>query len=146
MSKKRVAAIADWFTMDDADPRLLGSRCTTCGTVFFPAESHYCRNPGCVGAEFAQVPLSNRGRLWSFTNNCYPPPKPYMAPDPFVPYIVAAVELEAERLVVLGQVVAGVDIGELSAGMEMELCLDTLFADDENEHVVWKWRPAARPA
>ena len=27
--------------------------------------------------------------------------------------------------------------------MEMELVLDTLFEDDENEYVVWKWRPAA---
>ena len=27
--------------------------------------------------------------------------------------------------------------------MEMELVLDTLYEDDENEYVVWKWRPVA---
>lgn len=141
MSKNRVPAIDGWFAMDTDAPRLLGSRCTACGTVFFPKEAYFCRNPRCAGTEFAEVPLSPRGRLWSFTNNCYPPPKPYMAADPFVPYIVAAVELAAEKMVVLGQVVAGVKIDELSAGMEMEICLDTLFSDADNEYVVWKWRP-----
>jgi hypothetical protein len=143
MAKKRVAAIDGWFAMDDAVPHLLGSRCAKCGTVFFPKESYFCRNPGCSSSEFEEVPLSSRGRLWSFTNNCYPPPKPYMAADPFVPYIVAAVELAAEKMVVLGQVAAGVTLDELSAGMEMELCLDTLFTDADNEYVVWKWRPVA---
>lgn len=143
MAKQRVPAIDGWFAMDDAAPRLLGSRCTACGTVFFPKESYFCRNPGCASSEFEELPLSSRGTLWSFTNNCYPPPKPYMAADPFVPYIVAAVELAAEKMVVLGQVAAGVTIDELSAGMEMELCLDTLFTDADNEYVVWKWRPVA---
>src|SRR5690606_5411315 len=108
-----------------------------------PAESYFCRNPECTGTSFEDVPLSPRGTLWSFTNNCYPPPKPYMAAEPFEPYIVAAVELAAEKMVVLGQVAAGVKIDTLSAGMEMELCLDTLFADDDNEYIVWKWRPVA---
>jgi len=43
---------------------------------------------------------------------------------------------------VLGQV-AGAGGEGLEAGMEMELTLDTLFEDDENEYVMWKWRPAA---
>jgi len=143
MAKNQVPAIDGWFVMDATAPRLLGSRCAACGTVFFPKESYFCRNPGCSSSEFEQVPLSSRGTLWSFTNNCYPPPKPYMAADPFVPYIVAAVELAAEKMVVLGQVEAGVTIDQLSAGMEMELCLDTLFTDADNEYVVWKWRPVA---
>ena len=35
-TKKRVPAIEGWFTLDDAAPRLLGSRCKACGAVFFP--------------------------------------------------------------------------------------------------------------
>ena len=66
-----------------------------------------------------------------------------MAPDPFVPYIVAAVELDAEKMVVLGQVSSGVSIGDLSAGMKMELVIDSLYEDDENDYLVWKWRPIA---
>ncbi len=142
MAKQRVPAIEGWFE-HEGEARLLGSRCGGCGTVFFPKESAFCRNPSCEGGEMEEVPLSNRGRLWSFTNNCYPPPQPYVAADPFVPYAVAAVELEAEKMVVLGQVVPGVGVEELEAGMEMELVTDTLFEDDDNEYLVWKWRPAS---
>jgi uncharacterized OB-fold protein len=58
-----------------------------------------------------------------------------------VPFAVAAVELEAERMVVLGQVVPGVGAADLEVGMEMELVLDTLTEDAEREVLVWKWRP-----
>ena len=89
------------------------------------------------------MPLSTRGKLWSFTDNRYAPPKPYMASDPFEPYAVAAVELEREKMVVLGQVEAGVGIDHLEAGLEMELVLGTLYEDDANEYLIWKWRPAS---
>jgi len=55
----------------------------------------------------------------------------------------AAVELDAEKMVVLGQVAAGTDPEELSAGSEVELVLETLYEDDENEYLVWKWKPVA---
>jgi len=142
MSKKRTPSVEGWFTTDAA-PNLIGTRCTSCGAVFFPKESFACRNPACTGTELREVPLSRRGKLWSFTNNCYPPPAPYVAAEPFEPYAVAAVELEAEKMIVLGQVVSGVTVDDLSAGMEMELVVDTLFEDDDNEYLVWKWRPAA---
>lgn len=141
-SRTRVPAVEGWFTLDLEAPHLLGTRCSGCGSYFFPRERTACRNPACPGGELEEVALSSRGRLWSFTNNCYPPPKPFVAPDPFEPYAIAAVELEEEKMVVLGQVVRGVGAEELEAGMEMELCLETLFEDDEHEYLVWKWRPA----
>jgi len=131
-----------WFTLDAKAPQLLGTRCKACGSYFFPKETSFCRNPSCAGSEFEEVPLSTRGKLWSFTDNRYAPPKPYMAGDPFVPYAVAAVELEREKMVVLGQVAGGVGCDQLHAGQEMELVLDTLYEDDANEYLVWKWRPA----
>ena len=141
--KKRLPAVEGWLRMDPADPRLLGTRCRSCRGYFFPKETAHCRNPACSGTEFEEVPLSRRGKLWSFTNNCYPPPTPYVAPDPFEPYAVAAVELEEERMVVLGQVVPGVGIQQLRGGMEMELVLGKLYEDEDHEYVVWKWRPVA---
>ena len=138
MTAARVPAVEGWFSMDESDPRLLGNRCTSCGTVFFPKASFACRNPSCDGAEFDDVPLSNRGRVWSYTTNHYAPPAPYMSPDPFEPYSVAAVELTEEKLVVLGQVEGSAD--SLRVGAEVELVLSTLFADDEGDHVVWKWK------
>jgi uncharacterized OB-fold protein len=141
--RRRVPAIEGWFRMAPGDPCLLGSRCKDCGTTFFPKEAAFCRNPACGGEELEEVELSRRGKLWSVTNNCYPPPAPYVASEPFEPYAIAAVELEAERMVVLGQVVPGVAAETLEVGTEMELVTDTLFADDESDVVVWKWRPVA---
>ena len=146
MSKTPTPAVEGWFTLDRERPHLLGTRCTSCANVFFPKETGFCRNPACTGTEFEEVELSRRGRLWSFTNNCYPPPEPYMASEPFEPYAIAAVELEDERMVVMGQVVRGVGIEDLEAGMEMELVLDTLYEDDENEYLVWKWQPVQAAA
>jgi len=146
-SKTRLPAIEGWFTLDDEAPALLGSRCTTCGNFAFPKETFFCRNPACQGKEFAETELSRTGTVWSYTDACYQPPKPYEAADPYVPFALAAVELAAEQMVVMGQVVPGVGVDDLSVGDEVELVLDTLYEDDENEYLVWKWKPVAgRPA
>ena len=142
MSKTRKPVIEGWFT-EGEEPRLLGTRCRTCGTFCFPRQEHFCPNPACQGTEFDEVALSRRGTLWSFTNNCYPPPAPYVAAEPFEPYAIAAVELNEEKMVVMGQVAGGFDVADLKAGMEMELVVDTLYEDAENTYTVWKWRPAA---
>ena len=54
-----------------------------------------------------------------------------------------AVELAADKIVVLGQVVEGVGVDDLRIGMQMELTLDTLLEDDEAETLTWKWKPVA---
>jgi len=145
-SKTRTPAIEGWFTMDEAAPALVGTRCGSCKTYFFPKELVACRNPSCTSTDLEEVELSRTGRVWSFTNNCYQPPAPYMSPDPFVPYAIAAVELAEEKMVVLGQVADGLTVDDLKAGTEVELVLDTLYEDDDNEYMVWKWRPTEAAA
>ena len=140
-AKTQVAAVDGWFTIDPATPALLGTRCTTCGTYFFPRESRFCRNPACDGTELEEVPLSRRGKVWSFTDNRYQPPPPYMSPDPFEPYAIAAVELAEEKMVVLGQLAGVASIDDLRVGQEVELVLETLYEDDDNAYLVWKWQP-----
>ena len=139
--RERVPAVEGWFTLDAAAPALLGVRCLACKTVVFPPRSGTCPNPACRGTELVAQPLGRRGRIWSFSTNHYPPPEPYIAPDPFVPYTVAAVELSEEHLVVLGQMAADVDAATLAVGDEVELTLGTLFTDDDHEYVTWLWRP-----
>jgi hypothetical protein len=141
--KPKQPAVSGWFTFEDAAPRLIGSRCRACGTYAFPKETFFCRNPACASTELEEVPLSPRGRLWSYTNNCYAPPPPFVASEPFEPYAVAAVELEHERMVVLGQVEAGVAVAQLEVGMEMELTVGKLYENAEREVLIWKWRPVA---
>jgi uncharacterized OB-fold protein len=140
-----VPAVDGWFTMDDP-PRLIGGKCAQCGTYVFPPRSGTCPNPDCDSSDLAPVELSNRGTVWSYTENRYPPPPPFQASDPFEPYAIAAVELADEGMIVLGQVAKGVLAADLEVGMEMELELDVLYRDDECEHLVWTWAPVARSA
>jgi uncharacterized OB-fold protein len=135
-----LAVVEGWFTTDEDLPRLLGSRCTACGARFFP-KTATCRNPECGRGRLEEVALSRTGRVWSFTDNRYQPPQPYVASDPFEPYAIAAVELTDERMVVLGQLAPGADADSLTIGAEMELTLGTLYEDDDHEYLVWKWRP-----
>ena len=138
---ERLPAIEGWFTIDD-EPVLLGNRCTSCGTVFFPKASFFCRNPACDGAEFAEARLSRHGRIWSFTDAQYQPPPPYIPrADPFEPFALAAVELADEQMVVLGQIATGFGVGDLSVGQQVELVVEPLYADGGTEYVVYKWKP-----
>ncbi|GAB3962847.1 zinc ribbon domain-containing protein [Actinoallomurus acanthiterrae] len=130
-----VCVVDGWFTVDP--PRLTGTRCTVCGTVYFPPQSLACRNPVCNGDELVTTPLSDRGRIWSYADARYRPPPPYVSDEDFEPYAIAAVELAAERIVVLGQVVKGIGVDELAVGMEVELVVEEL----DPGHLVWKWRP-----
>ena len=141
MAKTRIPAIDGWFSTDEAAPTLLGARCTACGTYAFPPGGTFCPNPACEGTDLALVPLSRRGRIWSYTDARYAPPPPYVAGDPYVPFSLAAVELEAERMVVLGQLVGGVTVDDVAVGDAVELVVDRLYEDDEHEYLVWKWRP-----
>jgi uncharacterized OB-fold protein len=138
-----VPAVEGWFTTSEPYT-LIGGRCPACGTYVFPPRSGACPNPECAGAELEPTELSRRGRIWSYTENHYAPPPPFVAPDPFEPYALAAVELEAEGLVILGQVAKGVMAADLEIGMEVEVDLQVLFTDDEGvEKWVWTWAPAA---
>ena len=129
--------------MDAARPRLLGSQCTQCKTFYFPHHDTYCRNPQCESETFETIELSHRGKIWSYTNAGYAPPPPFMADDPYQVFAQAAVELDAEKLVVMGQLVKGVTVDDVKIGDEVELAMETLYEDDENEYMVWKWKPVS---
>jgi uncharacterized OB-fold protein len=138
----RVPAIEGWFTVDDdGTAALTGSRCTGCGTYAFPAAKNYCGNPDCDSREFEVVALSRRGKIWSYTDARYQPPPPYVPADPYVPFCLVAVELAAEKLVVMGQVLGGVTVDDLTVGDEVELVVDTLYSEDDHDYLVWKWQP-----
>jgi uncharacterized OB-fold protein len=140
--KPLVPAIEGWHTME-AKPHLIGTQCRDCGTYFFPKQNHYCKNPACESTDFREVELSRTGHIWSYTNACYKPPAPFVAEEPFEPYAIAAVQLEDEQMVVLGQVIEGLTVADLKVGMAMELVLEALHETDEDIKVTWKWQPLA---
>jgi uncharacterized OB-fold protein len=134
-------AIEGWFT-DGPEPALLGSRCTTCASVFFPPTEGFCRNPGCAGEEFERTELSRHGTIWSYTDAQYQPPAPYVAADPYVPFALAAVELP-EGIVVLGQLAEGYGVGDVRVGSEVEVVVEPLHTDDSGERTIWRFKPVA---
>ncbi|WP_067682677.1 Zn-ribbon domain-containing OB-fold protein [Nocardia miyunensis] len=76
-------------------PELLaleGSRCTTCGTVAFPAGTMCGR---CATATATAIPLSDHGVVWAYTVQRFAPKSPpYVVPDEgFSPFAVGYVEL-----------------------------------------------------
>lgn len=140
MTGTATPAIDGWFTTE-AEPRLLGSRCSSCATVFFPRIADFCRNPACDGEQFEEAPLSRRGTVWSYTDAQYQPPPPYLpATEPYQPFALAAVELP-EGLVVLGQVADGFGVADLRVGTTVELVVETLYVDDTGPRTIWRWRP-----
>ncbi|WP_028644926.1 Zn-ribbon domain-containing OB-fold protein [Nocardioides sp. URHA0020] len=140
MTDTATPAIEGWFTTGPA-PALVGTRCTTCGTVFFPRASGFCRNPACDGETFEDTELSRRGTIWSYTDAQYQPPAPYVpSADPYVPFAIAAVELP-EGLVVLGQVADGYGVADLHVGAEAELVVETLYVDETGDRTIWRWKP-----
>ena len=141
VTKPAVPAVAGWFTTDDP-PTLLGSRCDACGVVAFPPRTTGCPNPQCRGTELSSHPLARTGRVWSYTDARYQPPPPYVSPsDPYEPFVLAAVELDADGLVVLGQMVAGVDADAVHVGQPVELVVEPLLETDDAVQLVWRWKP-----
>ena len=90
-------AVADGiFSIEDGQPKLLGSRCTNCGNHMFPRQSG-C--PKCMFDEQEDVELATTGTLWTWTVQAFPPKAPpYLGPtgDDFVPYGVGYVELPGQ--------------------------------------------------
>ena len=127
-----------YFTVPDDPaerPRLLGSRCPSCGEHFFPRR-HVCA--ACLAEGCEDVELGPRGRLWTWTYVHVPL---FAKRDRKVSaYGVGQVDLPE------GPRVQAILLGErddFEIGMELELDLETLRVDDAtgDETVIFRFRP-----
>ena len=130
------------FTWPSDEPQLIGSRCTSCEIITFPAQGS-C--PRCASTGMTEHLLARRGRLWAWTTQQFPPPSPPYAgptgPD-FTPYGVGYVELPDEVRVETRLTES--DPSVLRLGMEMELALVPFRTDDAgNDVVTFAFRPVA---
>jgi uncharacterized protein len=130
-----------WYSMEDG-VHLIGQHCEQCGRYTFPPIASSCQNPQCDGHPLAGSRLSRTGTLWSYTNACQLPPAPYVPTGGFEPFAVAVVELQRERLIVLGQVSREFAVTQLKVGMPMELTGEVILEDEVAQYWVWKWRPS----
>jgi uncharacterized OB-fold protein len=137
--KKQVSIAEHVFTWPSSNPRLLGSRCKTCGSVKFPQVTT-CNNPECNGREIEVIELSKRGKLHSFTTMYYQPPPPWCGPESMLPYGMGWVELP-EKVAVLS-VLTTADLNVLKHGMDVELVIEKLYEDEDGNDVMsYKFKP-----
>jgi uncharacterized OB-fold protein len=133
------APVADnLFTWPADEPQLIGSRCTACGIVTFPAQGS-C--PRCASTEMAEHLLARRGRLWAWTTQDFPPPSPPFAGAggrDFVPFGVGYVDLGDVKVETR---LTEADPEVLQTGMEMELVVVPFRTDDDNEIVTFAFAP-----
>jgi hypothetical protein len=142
-TRTQVPAVEGLFTMDPDTPHLIGARGISQGSYFFPKDLAGS-DPGCLGDELEEVLLSRTGKVWSYTTSDYPPPAPYMiTAEPYEPFVLAAVELDEQKLVVLGQMVPETALEDMTVGMRVELVLDVLYSDEDHDYMVWKWKPVS---
>lgn len=142
MQKKiPIPALKGWFTLNEKKPHLIGSVCNSCGTYYFPKQTFFCKNPDCDSTSFKEIELSRIGKIWSYTNSCYKPPEPFQSKEPFTPYNIAAVKLEKEKMIILGQISDKIKIENLKIDQKVELILETLYETEENIKLIWKWKP-----
>lgn len=124
----------------DDGPRLVGSKCRTCGAVSFPEQASCAR---CAGEDVERHVLPAAGTLWGFTVQGFAPKVPYLAADdPFAPFGVGYVDLGGEVLVEARLAVTDPD--QLETGMAMELTLEPFHRDAAGtEACAYAFRPAA---
>jgi len=137
--KKQYAEVEGLFTWPANEPHLIGGLCKGCNTCFFPKFSEF-HKPGCSQGPVEEVLLSRRGKLASYTIQCFPVPWPFPNPEPFVPFSIGIVALP-EGIEVIGQL-TGVSVEDVRTGIDVELVVEKLYEDkDGNEAMTWKFRP-----
>jgi uncharacterized OB-fold protein len=136
---ERIPIATGLFAETKDGARLIGSRCATCGTPYFP-KVDFCRYPGCGGSRIEEAGFGPDGTIWSCAIQDYPPPPPARFDKPYKPYAMAVVDL-ADGLRVLGQIKTE-DIRSVRPDTPVTLVIDTLCHDEAgNEIVTWKFRP-----
>lgn len=137
---KRLPVTEGLFEETAEGARLLGSRCTTCNSTYFP-KSPVCHNPKCSGSAVEDASFGPAGKLWSYSVQHYAPPAPAKFDEPYEPYTLGLVDLP-EGLRVLGRMSTD-DPNALEVGMNVELVIERIHSDDDGNDVVsWMFRPA----
>ena len=128
MSQKPI--ISEGLFTKDMDA-LLGNKCKTCGRIFGPLVS-FCY--ACGSQDMENVTLSRHGKLYSYTI-VYMPTKQWKNP----PYAIGWVKLPEG--IMMTSPLKGWERKALSVGMEMELVIETLWDENGDEIIGYKFQP-----
>jgi len=132
-STENLKGLSSLVGYGESGPYLIGGKCGSCQTIFFP-ERPIC--PCCTAQDIESVPLSKRGKLYSYTE-VYNKPPDYRGD---VPYCIGRVQLP-EGVFILAQLKAKKD--DLKINMGMELFVEPIFNDENGiERLGYKFKPA----
>ncbi|RMD83346.1 MAG: hypothetical protein D6815_06805 [Candidatus Dadabacteria bacterium] len=136
---ERIPIAAGLFAETPEGPRLLGSRCTTCGTPYFP-KADLCRNPECSESRLEEATFGPYGTIWSCAVQNYPPPAPARFDEPYKPYALGVVDTD-DGLRVVSRIATD-DPNSVEPNMRAELVIEPLCHDESgNELLTWMFRP-----
>ncbi len=136
---ERVPAVEGLFTEDNGG-ELIGSKCVTCGTAYFPKAAQ-CHSPKCEDSKMEELRFGGRGKLWSYSIQDFPPPPPHKFDKPYEKYALGVVDFDA-GLRLMGQMQVD-SFDEIKIGGEVELVIDSLYHEDDKEFTSWKFKPVA---
>lgn len=117
---------------------LIGSKCGACGAVAFPRRT-ICHQ--CLSQDMAEVPLSRKGKLASFT-------VAWAAPSGFEPPLMQGY-IDLPEKVRLFAMITGCEPSPqaLEPGQEMELVFEPIRTDQTgNQIVAFKFKPISEGA
>jgi uncharacterized OB-fold protein len=141
--KNEIPIAENIFDWPSDDPHLIGTLDKATGRYAFPAIDHYQEADP---ERFEDVRLANRGKLWTFTVQRFPPKSPpYDGPatnETFQPFAVGYVELPGQLKV--ESRLTGCEPEEFKIGMEMELVI-VKFREDVhgNDVMSFAFRPVS---
>lgn len=124
-SEPRGTPVVEGLFVDGSEPRLIGSRCAGCATIYFP-QTPSCRNPQCRVKQPERFLLPRTGTLLSFTIQRYRPPDIFRM-DEWAPYAIGLVDL-GEQVKVMGML-TGIALDDIAIGMPVTLLIEPLFVD-----------------
>ena len=123
------------FTWPSEHPKILVSKCSVCGELAFPQQD-FC--PECCTETMQPAVLSDKGKLISFSGMATAPP----GFKGTVPYTVGVVEFP-EGIRILG-LTTEKTVESLTAGMKVEVIIDTAFVEENKEFVTYKYKPVTQ--
>jgi uncharacterized OB-fold protein len=133
MSHKRIPVEAGLFDVPESMDQpiyLNGSFCNACSRYFFPKVERCYR---CGSADnITDARLGRKGKLYTYTNCCYPPPGGrYRGKLPFGLGLVAL-----DEGIIICTRVNETDTSRLRVGLEVEAMLETLYINDKGDEIV----------
>lgn len=135
MSQPGIPCVAGLFT-EEGGARIFGSRCTACGTPYFPKKAA-CHNPDCSESKLVDCEFGGRGTIWSYSVADFAPPPPHKFDKPFKPYVIGVIDME-NGLRLVGQMVNALE--EIKVGAKVELVIDTVYHEEDKAYTSWKFK------